>query len=87
MANPFSKSDYTDEQWRRACAYKVPNCSGTAKQCYKLPIKSPQGNVSPGAVESAIRMVGHISGISEEEATRIQNRLRKMQGKGKSSDD
>jgi hypothetical protein len=78
MANPYSKSDYNDKQWAKSCAFKVPNCKGTAKECYKLPIRSPDGKISPAAVKSAIRMVSHISGITPAQVSRIKAKLEKL---------
>lgn len=47
----FSQSDYTDEQWRRACLI-VLNGGKTRADC-KLPVREPDGTLNRNAVHAA----------------------------------
>jgi len=46
-----SASNYTLEQWKNACVMKV--CDKDVKDCYKLPVKTPDGTLDEGGVKAA----------------------------------
>lgn len=49
----FSSSDYTIEQWRRACLLKMPGGDPESKSTYKLPVKEPTGALNRNGVHAA----------------------------------
>jgi len=50
----FSQSDYSDEQWQRACVLdRGADAGGTAKQRYALPVREPGGALNRNGVHSA----------------------------------
>ena len=49
----FSASDYTIEQWRRACLLKMPDGDPDSKSTYKLPVREPSGALNRGGVHAA----------------------------------
>lgn len=49
----FSASDYTIEQWRRACLLKMPGGDPNSKSTYKLPVREPGGALNRNGVHAA----------------------------------
>lgn len=49
----FSVSDYTIEQWRKACLIKMPGGDPEAKSTYKVPVRTPTGALSRAGVHAA----------------------------------
>ncbi len=49
----FSASDYTPEQYRRACLLDTGQGSPDSKDRYKLPVKQPDGTVNRNGVHAA----------------------------------
>lgn len=47
----FSESDYTDEQWKRACLIVMGD--GSSKSDCKLPVREPDGTLNRNAVHAA----------------------------------
>lgn len=54
----FSTSDYTDEQYARACILDRGPDAGTAKQRYSLPVREPSGTVNRNACHAAAAVLG-----------------------------
>lgn len=66
----FSQSDYTDEQWRRACIIK-----GKTKSECKFPVLEPDGTLNRNAVHAAAARLSSADLTPEERAT-LKRRLR-----------
>lgn len=49
----FSASDYSIEQWRKACLIKMPGGDPEAKSTYKVPVRTPTGALSRAGVHAA----------------------------------
>lgn len=59
----FSKSDYTDAQWSRACLIHRPG-PGTAKENDSLPVREPDGTLNRnGVFAAAARLAGAGGGV------------------------
>ncbi len=61
----FSDSDYTDDQYARACVYDRGKCSDDwtskpAKERYSLPIREPDGTLNSNGVHAAAGRVGQV---------------------------
>jgi hypothetical protein len=78
----FKESDYTDEQYRRACLYCEPDCDSTAKQCCKLPVREPDGTLNKNGVVAAWAALrgarGGVKGLSGTAAAILKNKIRKL---------
>lgn len=60
----FKESDYTIEQWRRACLISPPQASDSKAE-YKLPIKEPSGALNRnGCHSAAAALAGARGGIN-----------------------
>jgi len=59
----FSQSDYTPEQWRRACLIHIdPNSDNKAD--HKLPVREPDGTLNRNGVHAAAaRLAGAGGGV------------------------
>jgi hypothetical protein len=53
----FTKSDYSDEQWQRACILDRGG-DGTAKQRYALPVREPAGALNRNGCHAAASVLG-----------------------------
>jgi HK97 family phage prohead protease len=64
----FSESDYTPEQWRRACLIDTGNGVPDAKGRYKLPVREPDGTLNRNGVHAAAggHGVDAVQGISAD---------------------
>lgn len=49
----YSASDYSLEQWKRACIITMPGGDPQSKSTYKVPIKTPSGALSRAGVHAA----------------------------------
>lgn len=60
----YSKSDYTPEQWHRACLIHLHDGAPTSKDQCKLPVRTPNGAVSrPGVHAAAAALAGARGGV------------------------
>ena len=58
----FSASDYTIQQWRRACLLRMPGGDPEAKSTYKLPVREPGGALNRNGVHAAAAAIGGARG-------------------------
>jgi hypothetical protein len=78
----FAPSDYTDQEWQHACLFEVhsghltSDCT-TPKQCYQLPVMTPDGKYDPDLIEDAWNQVknGNISGATANDLTALKFKL------------
>lgn len=61
----FSKSDYSDAQWKSACILDRGESFNTAKTRYALPIKEPSGALNRNGVHAAASRFGSVQASSE----------------------
>ena len=60
----YTKTDYTPEQWHKACLIHLHDGSPTAKDQCKLPVRTPGGAVSrPGVHAAAAALAGARGGV------------------------
>jgi HK97 family phage prohead protease len=68
----ISESDYTPEQWRRACLIDTGQGAADSKARYKLPVKTPGGAVHRGGAHAAASVLaggrGGVSATAEQKA-------------------
>lgn len=57
-----SASRFTPEQWKASCILHV--CSGMEKNCHKLPIKEPDGQLSRAGVHAAAARISQVDAPS-----------------------
>lgn len=69
----FSESDYTLEQWIKACLIVVGD--GSAKSQGKLPILEPNGDLNKNAVHAAAGRIGQLKGVTAEEKKAAAKKL------------
>lgn len=80
----FTKADYNDEQWQKACLYCDSDCldDGTPKQCCKLPVKEPDGTLNRNGVIAAYSALrgarGGVKGISDAEKEKLFAKLKTL---------
>lgn len=65
----FSASDYTIEQWRRACILTMPGGDPESKSTYKLPIREPGGALNVNGVHAAASRFGSTHAPAEAKAS------------------
>lgn len=61
----FSESDYSIEQWRRACLIG-PDSPSESKSDYKLPVREPSGTLNRNGCHAAASRIGQVSGVSDD---------------------
>ncbi len=80
----FTKADYTDEQYKKACLYCDTDClkDSTSKQCCKLPVREPNGALNRNGVQAAYAAMrgarGGVKGLSSDDREKIMNKLRRL---------
>lgn len=55
-----SASRYTPEQWRRACLIDTGEGDPDSKDRYKLPVKTPEGDLSRAGVHAAAARLNQV---------------------------
>lgn len=76
----FSASDYTIEQWRRACLITMPGGDPEAKSTYKLPVRTPSGAVSRAGVHAAAAALAGARGGVDAPASEKAKAARALRG-------
>jgi HK97 family phage prohead protease len=71
----FSESDYTPEQWRRACLIDTGVGDADLKGRYKLPVREPDGTLNRNGVHAAAGRIGQVSGIGADMRRAAAHRL------------
>jgi hypothetical protein len=73
----FDQSDYTPEQWRRACLVDRGEEAGEGKQRYALPVREPDGTLNRNAVHAAAggHGIAAVKGISDEQRRAVARKL------------
>lgn len=61
----FSESDYTIEQWRKACLIG-PSEPSESKADYKLPVREPDGTLNRNAVHAAASRIGQVKDVDDD---------------------
>lgn len=77
----FKESDYTDEQWLRACLIVRGPDAGSAKQRGSLPVREPDGTLNKNAVVAAAAALAGARGgvkVSSEEKAAAKKKLRSL---------
>src|SRR5262245_49756804 len=71
----FTASDYTIEQWRRACLLKMPDGDPESKSTYKLPVREPGGALNRNGVHAAAAaLAGARGGVAAPAAAKAAAR-------------
>lgn len=77
----FKKSDYTPEQWHRACLIHTHDGEPTSKSECKLPVKTPDGTLNRNAVHAAAAALagarGGLKGVSEDQKKSAASALKR----------
>jgi hypothetical protein len=76
----FSASDYSIEQWRRACLLKMPGGDPNAKSTYKLPVREPGGALNRNGVHAAAAALAGARGGVNAPAEAKAAAKRKLRG-------
>ena len=80
----YSASDYSIEQWRRACLITMPGGDPQSKSTYKVPVLTPSGAVSRAGVHAAAAaLAGARGGVNApaEQKAKAKSRLRGLYSK------
>ena len=70
----FSESDYTIEQWRKACLIG-PDEPSDSKADYKLPVREPDGTLNRNGVHAAAARINQVKGVSDDKLRAAAKRL------------
>lgn len=73
----FSQSDYSIEQWRRACLIK-PESQTDSKSDYKLPVREPNGTLNRNAVHAAAAALAGGRGGVQASASQKQSAAKSL---------
>jgi 2'-5' RNA ligase len=68
----FKTSDYTDEQYARACLLDRGENAGTAKQRYGLPVREPSGTVNRNACHAAAAVLSSVGGTGSARGSKVK---------------
>lgn len=78
----FKASDYTDEQWLRACLIDRGAEAGTAKQRASLPVREPSGTLNRNGVIAAAGALagarGGLKNVSAEQKASARKKLLRL---------
>lgn len=73
----YSPSDYSPDQWRRACLIDRGTGDPADKSRYSLPVREPSGAVNKNGVHAAAARLNQVQGISpDKRATAARALLR-----------
>lgn len=70
----FKESDYTLEQWKRACLVK-PSSPSDRKEDYKYPVREPDGTLNRNAVHAAASRLSS-GNLTPEQRASLKRKLR-----------
>lgn len=76
----FTKADYSDSQWARACVLDRGPSAGSAKQRYALPIAEPSGALNRNGVHAAAAALGGARGGVNASSEAKAAAARKLRG-------
>jgi hypothetical protein len=62
----YSPSDYSPEQWRRACLIDRGTGDPADKSRYSLPVREPNGAVNKNGVHAAAARLNQVQGVSPD---------------------
>lgn len=71
----FSQSDYSPQQWARACLIDTGEGDPQSKQRYKLPVLEPSGELNRNGVHAAAARINQVDGVSTEEKAAAARKL------------
>lgn len=71
----FKPSDYTAQQWARACLIDTENGDKDSKDRYKLPVREPSGVVNRNGVHAAAQRFGQLEGIPPDKKSKAARSL------------
>lgn len=74
----FSASDYTPEQWRRACLIDTGEGADDSKSRYKLPVREPGGAVNRNGAHAAASVLGGGRGGVQASADQKKSAAKKL---------
>jgi HK97 family phage prohead protease len=70
-----SASNFTDEQYARACVLDRGPDGGTAKQRYSLPVRDPSGALNCDGVAAARGRLNQVTGATDEQIAAARKKL------------
>lgn len=76
----WSASDYSIEQWRRACLITMPGGDPQSKATYKLPVRTPTGAVNRAGVHAAAAALAGARGGVDAPADQKAKAKRALRG-------
>jgi hypothetical protein len=68
-------SNFTDEQYARACVLDRGACAGTVKQRYSLPVRDPDGTLNCDGVAAARARLNQVTGATDEQIAAARRKL------------
>lgn len=68
----FKNSDYTDEQYARACLLDRGENAGTAKERYGLPVREPDGTLNRNACHAAAAVLSSTGGTGSARGSTVK---------------
>jgi hypothetical protein len=71
----FSPSDYSPQQWARACLIDTEDGDKDSKDRYKLPVREPSGAVNRNGVHAAAARFGQLQGVPPEKRAAAAKKL------------
>ena len=70
----FKESDYSIEQWRKACLIG-PDTASESKSDYKLPVREPSGTLNRNGVHAAATRIGQVQDVSDDDLKAAAKKL------------
>lgn len=67
----FKTSDYTDEQYARACLLDRGSNAGTAKQRFGIPVREPSGVVNSNGAHAAAAVLSSVGGAGNARGNKL----------------
>lgn len=67
----FKNSDYTDEQYAKACLLDRGQDAGTAKQRYSLPVREPDGTLNRAGCHAAAAVLSSAGGTGSARGNKL----------------
>lgn len=68
----FQKSDYDDDQWKRACLLDRGEEHATPKQRYGIPVREPSGILNRNAMGAAAAVLSSVDGTGSARGSKVK---------------
>lgn len=71
----YSQSDYSPQQWARACLIDTEQGAPNDKDRFKLPVREPSGDLNRNAVHAAAERINQVNDVSAEKRSAAARKL------------